>query len=226
MDSFKYQLHLHTSPCSHCGKILPDDLAENLHKGGYAGAVITNHFFNGNTGIDQDLPWSEFVRAYEDDWLTCKKSAEKYDLDILFGIEEHIGGGLEMLFYGITPEMLYSHPELSEMGYKHWCDIMHSYGVLCIQAHPFREKRNIEKPGVLPLQYIDGIEVFNSANDEGINEKTEAFAKEHPELILTSGADAHWAHNVCLGGIESPHRIRNERELCETLRRREHTVIK
>lgn len=217
---------MHTWPCSHCGKINPDDLAENLFKGGYTGAVITNHFFNGNTGIDRDLPWHEFVKAYEDDYLTCKESAKKYDLDIIFSIEEHISGGLEMLFYGVTPEMLYAHPELSELGYEHWCRIMRSYGVLCIQAHPFREKHNIEKSGPIPIEFLDGIEVFNAANDETANKKAEDFAKEHPELILTSGADAHWAHNVCIAGIETPHRIRTEKELCETLRSRNYTIIK
>ncbi len=226
MESFRYQLHTHTFPCSHCGKILPDGLAENLLKGGYSGAVITNHFYNGNTGIDRDLPWQDFVKAYEDDYLACKKSAEKYGLDILFGIEEHVSGGLEMLFYGVTPEMLYAHPELTERSFKTWYEVMSSYGVVCIQAHPFRDKKCIEKPGVLPLCCIDGIEVFNSANDDEANRKAEAFANEHKELILTSGADAHWAHNVCLAGIEAPHRIRTEAELRETLRSRNYTILK
>lgn len=223
---YKYQMHTHTAPCSHCGKILPDDLASNLFEGGYAGAVITNHFFNGNTGIDRELPWHDFVKAYEDDYIACKKSAEKYDLDILFGVEEHVSGGLEILCYGITPEMLYAHPELKEGSVEVWYKTLHPYGVLCIQAHPFREKWNIPEPGVLPLEFIDGIEVFNTASQEDANTKGEDFAKEHPELILTSGADAHWATNVCHAGIASPERIRNEKKLVEVLKSGNYEILK
>ena len=36
------------------------------------------------------------------------------DFDVLFGIEEGVGGGKEVLLYGITPQVLYDHPELRD----------------------------------------------------------------------------------------------------------------
>ena len=85
MKQYKYQMHTHTTPCSRCGLMTPYDFCKGLHDNGYRGAVITNHFLHGNTGIDRDLPWEEFVKAYENDYLECKKAAKEFDLDILFG---------------------------------------------------------------------------------------------------------------------------------------------
>ena len=55
MGKYKYQLHTHTSPCSKCGAMSPEELARALYEGGYAGAVLTNHFYGGNSGIDRTL---------------------------------------------------------------------------------------------------------------------------------------------------------------------------
>lgn len=225
METYKYQLHTHTAPCSGCATMTPEELATAMVEGGYQGCVITNHFMQGNSGIDRDLPWNDFVRAYEEDYLACKKAAEKYDLDVIFGVEENVHNMLEVLFYGVTPDMLYAHPELASADYKTWYEIMNSYGVLCIQAHPFRERGYIPQAGMLPFQYIDGIEVYNVRNNEKNNREAEEVAEVHPEWILTSGADAHFPHEVCEGGIEVNKRIRNGNDLVEVLRAGEYTLL-
>lgn len=51
----------------------PIELVDALEAEGYSGAVLTNHFYWGNTGIDRNLPWNEFVKAYEIDYKKCKK---------------------------------------------------------------------------------------------------------------------------------------------------------
>lgn len=227
MDSklYKYQLHTHTSPCSACAVMTPEELVESLQEGGYQGCVITNHFIGGNTGIDRGLSWHEFVKQYVNDYLECCKYAEQYDLDIIFGIEEVVVAALEILCYGVTPEMLYAHPELASAGPKEWYEIMHEEDVLCIQAHPFRERAYIPKARMLPLEYIDGIEVYNAANTEKNNKEAEVIAAKHPEFILVSGADAHRKEDVCCGGIETTKRIRDGKELVEVLTAGEYKLI-
>ena len=64
-----YELHQHTSACSGCGAITPEELPYDLKAEGYAGAVITDHFFHGYTAIRRNIPWADFVAAYEDAWL-------------------------------------------------------------------------------------------------------------------------------------------------------------
>lgn len=225
MPKFKYQLHCHTSPCSHCADMSPKEFAESLARSGYSGACITNHFFNGNSGIDRNLPWNDFVKAYEDDRLECQRYAKQLGIDILFGIEEGVGGGLEILCYGLTPDMLYAHPELRERNAELWYKTLSPLGVLIIQAHPFREKDYISTPGVLPLNLIDGIEVYNGGHNPRFNLTAAEFAKTHPNLILTSGADAHIASKTVLGGIAADERITTPEKLVEVLKSGSYSLI-
>ena len=223
---YRYQMHIHTTACSRCGLMTPHELCQSLYENGYKGAVLTNHFLHGNTKIDRNLPWDEFVREYEKDYLECKKAAKEFDLDILFGIEEVVLPGLEILCYGLTPEILYENPDLGKWGVKNWSELIHKNGVVLIQAHPYREADYIPNPGPLPLEYVDGIEIYNHGNSKKeMNEKAMSLAKENPHLITTSGADAHWAENVPFGGIVTKKRIQNEKTLAEILRSKDFELI-
>lgn len=219
MKTYAYQLHTHTTPCSLCGAMTPTELCRALHENGYAGAVLTNHFYHGNSGVDRSLSWQDFVAAYERDYLACLEAAKAYDLDILFGVEESVAPGLEILCYGLTPAVLYRHPELHHGRLETWPRVMRENGVVVIQAHPYREASYIPAPGTLPLEYIDGVEVYNRGNSRpDMNEKAVAFADAHPHLIRTSSADTHTPETVPVGGILCRSRLRTESDLAATLR--------
>ncbi len=223
---YKYQMHTHTAPCSKCAPMLSNELIECLVKGGFKGCVLTNHFYKGNTGIDRSLPWNEFVAEYEKNYYECKKTAEEHNLDIIFGIEEHLFDGLEILCYGITPEFLYDHPELqNNHNIETWSKLLHDFGALCIQAHPFRDRSYIKSPGLLPIEYIDGIEVFNACNTPEANSLAKEEADKHPEWILTSGADTHLPESVCWAGIQTDERITSEKDLCKILKSKNYELI-
>ena len=154
MKEFRYQLHTHTAPCSACAGLTPYQLCKALHQAGYSGAVLTNHFYKGNCGIPKG-DWQSFVYAYEKDYQECVECAKEFDLDILFGIEEGVGNGLEILCYGITPKVLYDNPSLRDCKLEEWVKIMRDNGVVLIQSHPYRQASYITNPGVLPLQFIE-----------------------------------------------------------------------
>ena len=228
MCKYKYQLHMHTTPCSACGRLTPKELCETLVKYGYQGAVVTNHFYHGNSGIDrsESTTWEAFVSAYERDYLDIVNEAKKYDLDILFSIEESVSPGTEILCYGVTPEILYANPQLRKSTGDEWIEVMRKNGALVIQAHPFREASYIPNPGPLPIDKIDGLEVYNGGNSSPVmNEKAIALAKENPYLIRTSSADAHVAECLPFGGIITGKRIKTEAELVEALRSGEYEII-
>lgn len=225
MSPYKYQMHCHLTPCSHCGRIKPDDFVSSLYNGGYSGAVITNHFYNGNTGIDRELPWKKFVSFYEKDYLLCKRMSSECGLDILFGIEEHVGDGKEILCYGITPEMLYSNPQLKEKNLKIWYETLAPLGVVIIQAHPFRKRNYVADAGLLPSEYIHGIELYNSANQPEDNLSAKKAYEENPDFIVTSGADAHWAQNLTKAGISCDFIIGSEKRLAVALKNREYSLL-
>lgn len=224
---YKYQMHTHTAPCSACAAMTPNELIKSLHSGGYSGCVITNHFYNGNSGINRNLPCIDFIKQYENDYYECKKAAEQYGLSVLFGIEEQLFDGLEILCYGITPHFLYKNQNLlSNHSAKAWYNALKDFGAVCVQAHPFRDRAYITNPRILPLEYIDGIEVFNYSNKPGENIKAANFASDNPNLILVSGADAHTGDIVCCAGIESDIKINDEKTLAYVLKSKQYKLLK
>ena len=224
---YKYQMHIHTTPCSKCGGLTPETLCQALLENGFQGGVITNHFYHGNSGIDRSekTSWEDFVSAYENDYLACKAEAEKHGLDIIFSIEESVVPGLEILCYGVTPKVLYDNPQLIKQDLYEWVRVMRENGVVVVQAHPFREADYIPNPGALPHEFLDGAEVFNRGNSTAeMNQKALEFANEH-NLIKTSSADAHWPDHIPYGVILAKKRITNEKELADLLRSGEYELI-
>ncbi len=219
-------MHTHTAPCSKCATMTPQELIDSLVAGGYNGCVLTNHFIKGNSGIDRNLPWNEFVAQYENDYLECKKIALNHDLDVIFSIEEHLFDGLEILCYGITPKFLYDHPELrNDHSVETWSKALRGFGALCIQAHPFRDRAYIKTPRLLPIEYIDGIEVYNACNNPEANITAKEVALKHPNWILTAGGDTHLPESACWSGIETTTRISDEKSLVRLLKSREYKLI-
>ncbi len=204
----------------------PQELIDALIAGGYSGCVITNHFIKGNSGIDRNLPWNDFVAQYEKDYNKCKKIAQNNDLNVIFAIEEHLFDGLEILCYGITPEFLYQHPELcDDHTIESWSKALHDFGALCIQAHPFRDRAYIKNPRLLPIEYIDGIEVYNACNNPEANITAKEVAQNYPDWILTAGGDSHLPESACWSGIKTKQRITDEQTLLKILKSGDYELI-
>ena len=227
MKKYKYQMHTHTTPCSNCGRYTPEELCQAILENGYDGAVITNHFYHGNSGIDrsESTSWEQFVRAYEENYLECKREAEKYGLDIIFSIEESVYPGTEILCYGVTPKILYDNPQLIKGECEEWIRVMRENDVVIIQAHPYREAFYIPNPGPLPLELVDGIEVYNRGNSPQYNDMAMELAAKNPHLLQTSSADTHAPDTFGFGGIITKKRITNEGELAALLRSRDYELI-
>lgn len=225
MKTYKYQMHMHTLPCSACAQVTPDQMAGFIKECGFDGGVITNHFKHGNTGIDRKLPWKDFVKAYEDDYLLFLEAGKKYNLDFHFGIEQGVGGGREILVYGITPEMLYSNPQLDTASPEIWYKTLKQYDVLIYQAHPFRRRSYITQVGVMS-DFIDGIEVYNYCNTLEDNLDAEEYKEKHKELLLVAGGDAHGKYACCNGGIETAKPLKTQCDVVDILRRGAFNLIK
>ena len=223
---FIYELHQHTNACSGCGVITPEELPYDLKREGYAGCVLTDHFFHGYTAIRRNIPWEDFVAAYEDGWRRAKAVGDQIGIDILFGIEEGVGDGKEVLLYGITPQFLYDHPELRDtpVDLEHLSQIVHEAGALIYQAHPFRVRDYIARPWEpLPIELFDGIEGYNAGNPDIDNQRAVAFAAEH-DLPITAGSDAHQAYSCPRYGIAVEKRITTPEELVEVLRNQAYEI--
>lgn len=220
-----YEMHQHTAVASACAHETPEEVVRGLKQAGFAGMVITDHFYHGNTAVRRHQAWEDFVRPYEEAYERAKKVAEKLDFDVLFGIEEGVGGGKEVLLYGITPAFLYAHPELRDADLPVLATLVRAEGGLVVQAHPFRVRDYIRAPWEkLPAEHLDGIEVHNACNDDLSNLRAQALADKHG-LIAIAGSDAHTALSRGQAGIACAHRIRTERELADTLRSGEYELL-
>ena len=214
---FKYEMHAHSYPCSGGGA----DIEEHIHaliEKGFAGMVITNHFINGDTRIDRTLPWEEHVAAHREDYERGKRLADALDFDLLFGIEEHVGKGLEMLIYGIDPDFLLQNPVLRSGKVVDYARLVHAAGGLLYQAHPYRDRDYIKASGPLAeLLLLDGIEVYNAGNTPEENSRAAQLAADLG-LRCIAGSDGHPAKNVGRAGILCKERIRTNAQLIRVLK--------
>ncbi|MBR4942084.1 MAG: hypothetical protein IKZ19_08815 [Clostridia bacterium] len=222
---FKYEMHCHSLPSSGGAPI--EEHIDHLISIGYSGLVITNHFRWGATALDRTMPWADFVEHYRRDCENGREYGAKKDFDVLFGVEEHIGGGKEILVYGLGPEFFIDNPELADHELATYSRLVRANGGVILQAHPGRTRRYITDPGpVSNLDLLDGIEVFNAANDELENAAAAALAAENPRFILTGGSDAHGGTTAGRAGTAFPERVKNEAHLAEMLKSRLHTIVK
>ena len=221
---YKYEMHIHTRPCSGGGSDIREHIDELIQKG-YSGMVVTNHFYAGDTRIDRELPWEEFVDAYRQDYLYGLEYAKERDFDLLFGLEENVGCGQEILIYGITPELIAEHPELKRASAEAFAEVVHAAGGLVYQAHPYRARDYIRKPFPLEcLDKLDGIEVYNAGNEPEWNESARIFAEEKG-LDCIAGSDGHSVASAGRAGIAVGERIGNNEELIRILKSGEYTII-
>ena len=220
---FQYDMHVHTCPCSGGGSDIRKHIDALIEKG-FAGMVVTNHFYYGDNRIDRKLPWDRFVDAYRQDYLYGLSYARERDFDLLFGVEEHVGDGREILIYGVTPDFLSAHPELKMASAEVYAEAVHAAGGMVFQSHPYRASRYVRKPFPLEcLDVMDGIEVYNQANDPAWNESAKALAKKEGFLVV-AGSDAHDT-DAARAGIAANERIRTNEDLVRILKSGAYTVV-
>lgn len=221
---YKYEMHIHTSPCSGGGSDIRDHIDTLIEKG-YSGMVVTNHFYNGDTRIDRALPWEDFVEAYRQDYLYGLSYARERDFDLLFGLEEHVGNGQEILLYGITPELIAAHPELKNPDPVAYAAVVHAAGGLVYQAHPYRSAPWILCPEPLEcLDQLDGIEVYNAGNYPQWNARAKKLADARG-LSCTAGSDGHGTDTAGRAGIAVKERIRTNVDLVRVLKSGEYILL-
>ncbi len=222
---YKYEMHLHSKGCSLCSFATAEELILAAKEKGYSGVVFTNHFIRGNTSIDRNLPWESFVSAYEKDYLRAKEFGDKLDFDVLFGIEEGLGMGKEILIYGLTPQAIKSTPNFKSMQLPELYKFIHKNGGFAVCPHPFRARDYIREPNKEPdLRYFDAIEVSNHCNSIEENLKAAIFAK-NTGIPTIAGGDAHSTSGIGFSGLAFPKRIRNSKQLVKLLKSNNYKLI-
>ena len=195
---YLYETHMHTCRASACGRSTGKEHAQYYREMGYAGIIITDHFFGGNTAVDRSLPWKERIDWYCSGYEEAREEGERIGLDVFFGIEQNYQGD-EYLIYGLDKETLKAHPEMEHWTRRQQLEEVHRLGGCVIQAHPFRMRGYMDKIRVGDI-FADGVEVANAGNMPIDDVRAWNYAREK-KLLMTAGSDNHHSPAKELYGV-------------------------
>ena len=215
-QGFRYEMHLHDSACSRCGKSTGESFVKIAKERGFSGFVITNHFYHGNSAVDRELPWRDFVGAYGRDYEETKEIAAKYDLDVFFGFEEGYGGGQHLLIYGLSPEIVARETDFPNFSLAEIYAFVHENKGFLAFAHPFRCLADADLPDYPDLRYADAVEVYNAGNQPESNRMAEEFVKKTGVRTI-AGSDTHSISSFGQGGLVFSKRLYTSENLVEEL---------
>jgi len=190
---------------------------------GYSGIIVTDHFFNGNTCIPEDLPWEQRVEMYCAGYERAKKAAEGMDFNVMFGVEFNFQKD-EYLLYGIDKEWLIKNERIMHMTRHQLHDAVSKAGAIMVQAHPYRERDYLTDIKLCP-EVCDGIEIYNAANSPNMNALGYKYAADL-DLPMTSGSDIHFFHEKYMGGMMFEEKIGSVEEYVEAVLNRKGVPVR
>jgi hypothetical protein len=195
--TYLYETHLHTSQASSCAVSEGREYISRYKDLGYAGIIVTDHFYNGNSSLNRNLPWKEWVhrfcRGYED----ALNEGLKQGLSVFFGWEETFDGD-DYLVYGLDKAWLLEHPEAPHWTRREQYEAARQYGGCVVQAHPFRQHYYISAIH-LSAGCADAVEAANAGNH---SQSYDALALRYARVLglpVTAGSDIHCAEDVLPG---------------------------
>jgi predicted metal-dependent phosphoesterase TrpH len=187
---FKVETHLHTSQSSACAKNTGAEMVNSYKANGYCAIFVTDHFDKWNPAIPQGN-WDNTISAFCKGYGDAKREGDKIGLDVYFGFEFCCDGGNEFLIYNFGKEKLRDYPNIMTDDICNVLTKVRNEGGFIIHAHPFRTAPFIKNPGKIFPEYIDGVEVINTANASNeMNLLALKYAEKY-NLLKFSGSDAH-----------------------------------
>jgi len=227
---YLYETHLHTNEASACGKNSGAEMARAAKENGYAGIIVTDHNWGGNTCVDRSLPWEEWLDKFFLGYEHAKEEGDKIGLQVFQGYEAGYGGP-EFLIYGITTDFMKAHPEIKTASVKELVDIIHLCGGMVIQAHPFRTADYID--GIYTYEdCVDGLEIINgghSNSESGARDRVHCDEEaielaQKTKLPATAGSDRHSLWPV-MGGVAFPTPLRDIQDYIFRIKNQEDYVL-
>ena len=222
MGIYRYETHLHTSEASACAMISGKEQARRYKEAGYAGIIVTDHFFNGNTCIPAKLPWEKRIDLFRRGFENAKEEGERIGLSVFFGWEAKFGSQ-EFLIYGLDIQWLKEHPEIMFWSVEEQYKNVHEAGGLVVHAHPFRERSYIKEIRLFPDD-VHGVEVINIGNgNKEFDDKARKYAEQH-NLLMTAGTDSHGIEEK-RSGLMFHHKLRDINDFIQSIKLGEYALI-
>lgn len=217
---YLYETHLHTNQGSACAWNTGYEMAKVCHEAGYAGIIVTDHNWGGNTAVNRDLDWNEWVEQYAEGYRDALRYHHEHpEFSVFFGYEAGFWG-TEFLIYGISPQWLTEHPEIRVASLEQHVTMVRKAGGMVIHAHPFRERNYIPEVRLFP-ELVDGVEGINATHsyagtqDQLFNQRAIAYAAEH-DFPMTAGSDVH-STRLMGGGMAFRRPLKSVEDFCQAV---------
>lgn len=214
MSQFKYDVHVHTSEVSNCGKVSAKTIVGMYKDAGYQGIVITDHYYINFFEQMGGKSWNEKIARYLEGYYCALNEGSKLGLNIIPGMEITFPENMnDYLVYGIDEKFLKENKELYKFGLKGLRKLIKGSDILIFQAHPFR-------PNMIPAspELLDGVEVYNgNPRHDSRNRLAMEYAEEN-KLMMLSGSDFHQKQDIARGGIIVTEEINSPSQLVDAIR--------
>ena len=216
---YYYELHMHTSDTSRCGKSPAADMVAAYKQKGFTGVVVTDHLMNVQSHAEPETDWNRRVEKQLAGYYAALEAGEKLGLTVYCGWElTYQDNAEDYLTLGLSPQFLYDYPWLERYDIEKYRDAVHAAGGILVRAHPYRRAWYIKKPYVEREGIADAIEVFNGGNSsQEENDMALAYAQKH-NMPMTGGSDAHHVDETARGYIALEKKAESYAELCEAIR--------
>ena len=216
----RFDLHVHTSESSECGRVGARELVDCYRKTGYDGVVITDHCIP--RYVKKFSSVEEMLMKQREGYFNARDYGDKVGFHVYYGCEFRFSEALQtdFLVYGAEPDYFLERPDLMYAPLVDGLKQMRGDGLLVYQAHPFRNQMQITDPALL-----DGIEVYNG--HVGYDSRN-AFAMlwaENEHLNKISGSDFHHLCDKARGGILCGDSVTTYDDLLKVLRTNEYQLV-
>jgi len=206
------ELHCHTAGVSACASISPEQLVRLYAGAGYSGIVITNHllFEKIKDGAALKLEAERHIKEYE----RGKKEGDRLGINVMFAAElRFVGDENDFLFYGPDPEFYLKLDYSKTRRLSDFAEAYRGEDSLLLQAHPFRSGMTLA-----PLEYIDGIEVYNLNIRHNSRVGVAAQYAEENSLISICGSDFHHLGDGQFCGVCTRERVTDIKDIVKAIK--------
>ena len=219
---FRYETHLHTREASACARATGAEMVAAYMAAGYAGIIITDHFFNGNSSVPRTLPWAARVEQFCMGYENARAAAAGSGFRVFFGWEYN-DRATEFITLGLGKDFLLAHPDMLEWTLETYLRRARDAGAFIIHAHPFRKRDYIPEIRLFP-DLVDAVEIRNPCNGIGEDDEALDYAAQH-SLPVSAGSDRHSTEPGPITGVGCSHRMRTLDELIAAIRAKAVTIL-
>lgn len=210
-----FEMHLHTDESSPCGKVPARRLVEMYAKRGYAGIVVTDHFYTGFFERQEHRTWPEKIERFYEGYRLAEEAGRRHGLVVIPGMEFTFPGTYDdILVYGAEIEWVARQTDMHRLGPAGLTRIARENNLLLIQAHPYRNYVSR-----LYDEVVEGVEVVNGNPRQVNNNPRARLAAEKHGYISIAGSDFHQPEDAGLCGTWLPEMPGTTTELAAILRR-------